>query len=81
MLNECFEVGENSNEVSHRDDIVCLSRHQRSFDSSQQEGIKIMSRQKDYLGESLGPPYLTETKVGHNSLLLSPELHSTFWKT
>lgn len=40
-----------------------------------------MSRQKDYLGESLGPPYLTETKVGHNSLLLSPELHSTFWKT
>lgn len=80
MFNRCFEVGENSYEVSHRDDIICLLRHQRSFGSSQQEDIKIRSRE-DYLGESLGPRNLTETKLGHNSLLPSPELHSTFWKT
>lgn len=81
MFSRCFEVGENSYEVSHRDDIVCILRHQRSFASSQQEGIKIRSGQKDYPGESLGPSYLTETKLGHNSLLPSLEQCSTFWKT
>lgn len=50
-----------------------LLRHQRSFASSHQERIKIRSRLKDYVDVSLGPPNLTKTKLGHNSLLPSPE--------
>lgn len=50
-----------------------LLRYQRSFASSHQERIKIRSRQKDYVDVSLGPPSLTKTKLGHNSLLPGPE--------
>lgn len=57
-----------------------LLRHQRSFALSQKECIKIRHEQKDYVDVSLGPPSLTETKLGQTLCCLAQNSTVPFGK-